>query len=165
MGLHDALNPGTIWIWKWYEAYVERRGRAHLLYVPFVKREWIAPPSWLNSEANRDEYIRREQRRGEVWSSPSFIYPDAPIQRACKKPQRVQHWAQMNWSARWTEWHMPIRGICNECYLFAKSFNPDKIGNPPLHMGDKTIESRGSGVYDDTVMATWIREAQGYVDG
>jgi len=158
MGLHDALTPDMVWVWRFYNAYVERAGRAHLLKVPLVKREVINAPSWYYTERERDRFIERERALGDAYTFPSLIYESSSILRYCNQTQRAESWTLMPYWNGWSQWDNPQRGVCNTCLNFVQSANRATLDGPS---GGRQLTSRRR-IDAETDMKEWITFEQGF---
>jgi hypothetical protein len=159
MGLHEALKPGVLWNWRWYNAYVRRAGRTHLLRVPVVRREIINVPTWIYRDYERDEYIRNEQSRPDLYHYPGLLGPDF-IQRYCTSQQQAESWVYRDWQSDWRTWAQPTRGICQVCQSYALTLPAHAIDGP-----SGVRQSQGPrGLYSSEAIENWIRYAQGHRD-
>ena len=130
MGLHDALTPSSLMVWRFYNAHLMRQGRAHLLRVPLVKREIIHAPNWYYRQTDIDRYIERAESLGDVYLFPGLVYEGAPIERYCNVRQQATRWAITEWYSDYWRWESPVRGVCNTCLNFAQSTNRATLDGP-----------------------------------
>jgi hypothetical protein len=159
MGLHDALNPEIVWVWRFYTAINERRGRSHLLHVPLVKRLIIHPPRWLYNERERDEWIENERRQGDLWSAPSYVFlGHQRLDKFCNRVQRADHYStEHDWNG-YRHWEAGKRGICQPCWNHALTL-PEKKTMGPVSFD---YWHNTAGIRTNTDLKEWLREAQGY---
>ncbi len=160
MGLHSALNINIVWVWRFYDAINEKRGRSHLLLTPLVKKIVSEPPPWLYDQQEQSNWIRNEEAHGEQWGYPMFIYSNHTImQRFCNRKQLAIHWVPNYYWSEFQNWTMPRRGICTPCHNRAMELPENKTLGPESANRHLSV----SGIYSDTDMATWTRLSQGYL--
>jgi hypothetical protein len=120
MRLHELAQQQILWGYRWFNAIVERRGRAHLFRIPTVKQKWGYIGRWHRDFYTPEEVERRKEtirRQGPLYGAPRrFENGTKDMQKMCDKKQNAISWIEA-YSGELTHHTGPApRGYCKECW-------------------------------------------------
>ena len=118
MPLHSAFENALPMRWAWYAAFNSRRGRLHLMQVPYLplQREQIVLPPHLDAQHGATGPYLAERQERYITSLatqpriPSGFYADTGLKRYCNRAQQAEYWTA-DLPPSWQR-----RGVCKECF-------------------------------------------------
>ncbi len=164
MSLHDTLIANVLYVYRWYNAFNARAGRAHLFKVPLVRKRWVYISEYDRNDMDArrmTEFITRQNERN-LWAFPRYFRETefmAPFIRQCERPQDAVEWeSHPDWRDVHLWDHRPPRNWCEYCWTVMTNLSDSVIMPIPARNQSNSAPSMFVGQTIDQ----WMLESAGW---